>query len=469
MKTKRILFLTIVLVLAMSAVSVEAASTSTAVNQPWTTGVVKAGVTNISNLSTAFVGANEIPMLSYAVTTTPKVTKIYQAHLATSVMPGNCGPSNTWFCTDWNAGASFYPGTLSNMATERYGATTFGLKWAYQNGAYIRGTTNERYNDMSLVGAYNSEDLIQLSKFGGGLAGAPSLVMDGGHFQMAAIIQSGGDFPTLKLVYMHYTGNTPKTSCIDTGTVYQCDVIEEAIGYGSISSPSLQVAPDGTVGIAYYYGRAVKYAYPHTDSVPWPSNCGPGGNTWRCISIFSGTPTGTVGPVVKFAFGATGSNRGIAFTYDDTLIEKTLYNATYVGSGGNCGADFTSLGATVSKWRCTDVVIVAAATYTPSFSIAVDPQGYSVMSYDIAPEEFSPVFLYITYPNARTGSAAPGWTAQKIDGAPVTEVSTGALAALSFNSAGIGFMGYLQATDYGPTDLRFALQHFQIALPLVLH
>ncbi len=472
MKARRILFLALVLVLAMSTISVEAASSKTPVaNEPWTAGTVKPNVAGITRLSTAFGGAFETPMMSYAMTGT---TKIYQAHVANSTMVGNCGPNDTWFCTDWNAGAGFLPNTLSNMATERYGATTFGTRWAYQIGGMIKGTTLERYNNMALVTGYATENLIQLttSKFGGSLMEPPSLVMDGGHYVMAAIICSGctTDFPTYSLVYMHYTGNTPKTSCLDSGSIYQCDVIEEAIGYGSIHSASLQVAPDGTVGIAYALGRNVKYAYPHTNSILWPSNCGPGGNTWRCINIFAGTLTGTVGKGIKLAFGASGTDRGIAYTYDDTMIDVTLRNATYVGSGGNCGAETSGLGSTTLRWKCTDVDILGAfgSSYTPPYSIAVDPQGYSVIAYDKSPEDPLPFYLYLAYPRARAGLIGPGWVAQQIDGI-MQDVDTGALASLSLDSTGYGFIGYLQTNNHTPqTDLKFALQLHRIFTPLIV-
>ena len=284
---------------------------------------------------------------------------------------------------------------------------------------------------------------------------------------MAAIICSGcsTDFPTYSLVYMHYTGNTLKTSCIDSGSIYECDVIEEAIGYGSISSASLQVAPDGTVGIAYAYGRYVKYAYPRSSLF---SNCGPGGNTWRCINIY-GSTTGTVGKGIKFALGTTGSHRGIAFSYDDTMIDLTLKNANYIGLGGNCGADINRLGDSVQAWQCTDVDILGpiAPSYTPSYSIAVDPDGYSIIAYNNS-EELAPSFLYLASPRARMGLAGSGWYAQIIDGI-MQDVDTGALASLSLNNAGYGFIGYLWEDNYAPqTDLKFALQLHQVFTPLII-
>jgi hypothetical protein len=465
MKAKKVIFLTLVLALLVSTTAVDAATLSaTAANSPWTVQLLKGGEDGVRNLATAFVGKFQTPMLSYSRV---GLHRIYQAYAATSAVPGNCGPNSTWYCTYWNDSA-LVPGTVSNMATGLYGPDSFGVKWVYQAGGYLRGATVERMNDMTPV-TDDWEDLIQLSKFGGVLVGTPSLQMVGGHFRLAAIIRGGGDFPVYSLVYMYYIGNVANNTCKVSGFAYQCDVISTSVGYNSMGSPSFQMAPDGTVGIAYYYVKELKYAYPHTNTVHWPSNCGPGGNTWRCISIFAGTPTGTVGQVVKFAFGPTGSDRGIVFTYDDTLIEVTLKHAEYVGSGGNCGSDKNRFGVTALRWKCTDVAILGdlASWYTPSFSIAVDPQGYSVIAYNDDPGDLAPVYLYVAYPKERVGIAGPGWIAQKIDGPPVTEVATGAQAALSLNSTGLGFIGYLQEEDYELPDLKIAWQQFQIFLPLI--
>jgi hypothetical protein len=152
------------------------------------------------------------------------------------------------------------------------------------------------------------------------------------------------------------------------------------------------------------------------------------------------------------------------------MIEDTIWHAEYVGSGGNCGEEPTLYLGTIKRWHCTDVAILGdlASWYTPSFSIAVDPQGYSVIAYNDDPGDLAPVYLYVAYPKERVGIAGPGWIAQKIDGPPVTEVATGAQAALSLNSTGLGFIGYLQEEDYELPDLKIAWQQFQIFLPLII-
>jgi len=351
------------------------------------------------------------------------------------------------------------------MATMQY-IDTHTIRWAYSTGTYIRGAYIELMNDMTPV-TDDFTDFIQLSKFGGILVDIPSLQVIGGHFRIAAIIRSGGDFPVYKLVYMYYIGNVNNDSCKTGGFAYQCDVIEESTSPYVLRSPSLQVADDATVGIAYYkYGTGIKYAYPHEPVFGWPSNCGPGGDTWRCISIYEGTGTGTVGTTVKLAMGEVSGERGIAYTYDDTMIPVTLMHADYVGGGGNCGWDYAYGGIGTYRWQC-DQLVYYYYQNTQSFSLDIDPAGYSVIAYDYAPDDLSNRDLYIAYPNARVGDPDPGWTAQKIDGAPVYDVQTGALAALSLSDSGLGFISYLQEEPYELDDLKIAFQQFRSLLPMV--
>jgi len=471
MKAKRAIFMALVLFLVVGTISAQAASVNTtAANQPWRVQVFKGGVEGVTNLSTAFVGSFQTPMLSYG---RAGMHYIYMAHAATSAVPGNCGPNNAWYCNQWYD-STLVPSSVSPMATMQI-MDTHLVQWAYSTtSGKIRGATVEFMNNMSTL-TKSGQDLIQLNKFGGVLVGAPSLQTVGGHYRMAATIRSGGDFPQYQLIYMYYIGNYSNTSCMDGGFAYQCDVIDEATGYNSMGVPSLQVGPDGTVGIAYYkFGGGLqdglKYAYPHPDSFSFPSNCGPGDpKTWRCISIFAGTATGTLSDVVKLAFGQTPYNRGIVFTYDDELIEVTLMHADYVGAGGNCGWDGGILAA--YAWRCSDVSILGTfynPYYKPSYSIDIDPQGYPVIAYDGGSSEFTPFNLYVGYPKARVGIADPGWIEQEIDGAPTTLVSTGALAALSLDNAGRGFVAYQQEEDYVLPDLKITLQQYQYFLPSIV-
>ncbi|HPH97077.1 MAG TPA: hypothetical protein PKW33_18155 [Anaerolineaceae bacterium] len=467
MRIRSIFALAFIFLFLVSPLTVQAlpASVVNVTNPAWTAELLKDGEDGFKNVSTAFVGKYEIPVVSYSRT---GMTRIYQIFRATTAVAGNCGPNNGWHCTTWYD-SDLVPGSVSNIATEVYGPDTFGVKWVYSANGYIRGASVERMNDNSYV-TESWNNLIQLSKFGGVLVGPPSLAAVGGHYRLAVTIRDNTDMYGHWLVYMHYVGGSTNTSCIDSGSAYQCDVIQSSYGYNSIGVPSLDLAPDQTVGIAYYFNGALKYAYPHLDSAHWPSNCGPGGDTWRCITIFAGTETGEVSRMTQFVFGSTSSDRAIAFRYDDTLIDDTIYAAEYVVSGGNCGDDLNILGFPVKRWKCSDIVSLGNLTtgYNPAFSIAIDPFGYPMIAYEDTSADLAPVDLRVVYPRGRDGSTETTWAIQTVDGAPSTSVGTGAQAALSFNSAGLGLIGYLQEEEYALPDLKVAWQPFQVFQPFII-
>ena len=466
MNTKRVKLLVIVMVFLTGVISVDAASlNSTAAQQPWTVQRIDGNVPDVWNLSTAFVGKNQVPMLSYTKTGS---NRIYQVHLATEEVPGNCGPDQTWYCNYWQD-LDLLEGTVSNLATFLYGPDTFGVKWAYgTTDGTLRGATVEYLNDMTYV-TQSWEDLIDLGKFGGILVGPPSLQVVGGWYRAAVTIRSGGGFPTYKLVYMYKTG-IQNSSCVQSGTsLYQCDVIEEAIGYDSIGTPSLQVGSDQTVGIAYYKNGAIKYAYPWTEGVIFrPVNCGPGDpKTYRCISI---SEISTVGQKVALAIGKDSSERGLVFAFSTTLFDG-LKHANYVGSGGNCGLDGLLGFDPIYRWQCDDIAGSGQVSdiFDLTFSIDIDPEGFSVVAYEFDDK------LSIIYPKARLGDSTSGWTSQVIDGNDFSE--TGNLPSISINNDGLGFIGYMQPTycsgpvcipDNSP-NLKVALQRFNTYLPLTLH
>ena len=466
MKPNRVILITVAFFLLVGALSAHAAPLATIPSKvPWIARLFKADEDGIYNLSTAFVGGLYKPVLSYSKAGSQY---IHFAFAASESVPGSCGPDNTWYCAQWLQ-INLVPGTLSDIAAMSL-AESHLIGWAYATDSSILGAQQEYLDDMTFV-TKSTQKLIDLSKFGGLLVGAPSLQLVGGHYRLAVTIRSGGATPTYKLVYLYYIGNVDNDSCMTSGFAYQCDVIEE--GTIPLGAPSMQMAPDGTVGIAYYksgggldYG--VTYAYPNVDSMQRPSNCGPGDpKTWRCISIYNGTETGEVGQVVKFAFGRSGDFRGIVFTYDDELIDDTLRYAEFVIAGGNCGWDGGVIAA--YQWECTDVDILGdlAPSVVRSFSFDIDRYGYPVIAYEKAESDLSPINLYIAYPKHRYGIPEPGWMAQEIDGAPVDFVDTGAQAAISINYHDLGLIGYLQREDYELPDLKIARQYYQFFMPII--
>jgi hypothetical protein len=461
MKTNRWFLIVLIFSLLVGTTSVEAASPSPAVNQPWKIQQFTSDLDGVMNLSVTFVGNPQIPILSYTLNK-PEDHNLYYAHPATPVAPGNCGPNNTWHCVPYWFD-DLVPGTLSPIITSRKGDHLL-LHWAFKTLTMIRSTTIELTSDMAYY-TYTQQDLVQLGKFGAALVGAPTLGIWGGRLELAATVSDNTDFYAHKLVYMNYT-LISNTSCLVSAVNYYCAVIDLSNGPNSMGAASLKLAPDGSGGIAYSKSGNLMFAYFHQSSSLVPSNCGPNGNTWRCISIFSGAAGSTVGNETRQAVGLTGSNRAIAFTFGNTSFGKYLMHATFVGSGGNCGIDLNYLGNNVSMWECSLVAFLGI--FDRSFSIAIDPRGYSVIAYQYAPDDLASVDLYLGYPRARAGMTGSGWLEQKIDGAPTTFVTTGAQAALALNGSGLGFIGYLQKEDYELPDLKIAWQQFKVSLPLMI-
>jgi hypothetical protein len=473
MKTKHLVYFVLALSMLFSTGAVQAAIPSAdAVNLPWEKYVIDGDKPGVRNLSTAFIGNNQVPMMSWGQTGTDI---IYRAH-RTLDGNGNCGPDDAWRCLSATA-TNLVDGTISNLATETY-INTHVIRWVYSSGSFIRGLTIEQHDDMSYVTS-SSVDLVDLSKFGGILVGPPSLVSDGLRFRMAftARESGGGDFPLHQLVYMYYTG-TSNNSCKD-GSLYQCDVIEQSYGPGAIGTPTLQVDPGGVVGIAYYKNGAIRYAYPWTSGIFLrPANCGPGGTTWRCINI-DAPSTGTLGPDVKLAFGSSNTAAGIVYSFKPTDTDFIM-RAIYVGSGGDCGQDgstFPDLNP-IYRWSCSDVDAFIDDITATTYSIAFDPEDYPVIAWNNKFTGDTRQRLYLAYPSARAGTGG-GWTKEVIDGNDWS--TTGALAALSISHDGLGFIGYMQPTfracgdiwcpiDTSP-NLKAALQvvEFYNYIPSIVH
>lgn len=450
MKIKTLIFIAMVLALLGGTISVYGSSSGLKpAEQPWTLKTIDEDEPQVQNLSTAFVGPNQVPMMSYSRT---GKHIIFKAHPATSALPGNCGPGDSWYCGYAWEDVDLIPGTVSNIATYRYSPDKFEVSWVYATtSGKLRGGTIELMNNMEVYGS-SWVDLIDMSKFlGNQIIGAPSLLNIGGRYRMAVTICGG--MSGCKLVYMYYTG-VENDSCTASGTSeYQCDVIDYTTTSGIIGAPSLQIV-SGEVGIAYSKS-GVMYAYPWT-SVSDPNrlpNCGPGESTWRCIKI---KESSVADGIVKLDFGKTSNDRGIAWANENDPYDF-LASAKYVGSGGDCGQDGTTY-----MWDCEPVDLMDETDIdAPQFSIAVDPDGYPVIAYQRGGG------LWLASPNARFDIPYFGWKYQDID---TSAVSAGAQAALSFNNAGFGFIGY-QAIYYHDDkvweELKGAFQYFDVFLPLI--
>lgn len=332
----------------LSAVTTHAALLNNpVVDLLWTTDVFDGDEVGVKNLSVTFVGSAEIPLLLYSRAN--PTYRVFMAHPATNATEKTCGPGGGWTCRYLNPSYYPYEGVLSDVVSETGdGIATLAYAFQTENKIYVSVFRQEFNQDMTL-GVSEVINIIDLMGFGGihyELAGVPSLILDGDHYKIAAVVRNP-DTNQSKLVYAYYNPGT--ASPCDTGSDYQCDVVTTLTGVGS--SPSLAEV-NGTAGIAYYDPATddLMYAYPHSHTTVYPSNCGPGNpKTYRCITVYSADE---VGADVQMAFGSTTAQRAIAFTRDYSEGHY-LYNAEYVGRYGNCGSDLDSFGNSVLKWKCT--------------------------------------------------------------------------------------------------------------------
>jgi len=459
MRKSRTLFVFIAIFTLLNSIPVGAASLGgSAADQPWEVQTIDSNEPGVINLSSAYGGKSQIPMFSYYSKDTEK---LFLVHKETAAVPGNIGPDSSWVRVNIPITAyDLMEGTISNMTTFHYGLDTFGIKWVFATiEENLYGKTHEFQNDMSPVSG-SLELLIDLDKFGEYLVGAPSLQTFNGWFRLAfAISDSSGEF---KLVYMHRT-NELNNSCLQSGSsYYQCDVIDTSFNW--IGPPSLQVTPKGRVGIAYQKYEDLLYAYPHEHLDLFPSNCGPGNpKTWRCIPIYDDSH---VGSVVKLALGQT---RGRGILYRDS---EALSFAQYVGSGGNCGWDGHNLTKDY-QWYC-HILFGFTNNSNPSYSIAIDSNGYPVIAYDIAYDDLGPRTLKILYQLGHIGlEPSNSWQSEVIDPAPNMDVDNGRGAAIALNNLGMGFIAYMQDDNWDPYNpierLKIAIQPiFRSYLPMIV-
>lgn len=131
----RVLIIILVFILIVSSITADATALSiNPVNNPWIAQSIDEDKSGVMNTSSAFVGTNQIPMLSYNKDGSYAITFV---HKATSAVVGNCGPNDSWFSFNLND-PSIRHGTVSNMAYFQV-IDTFLVKWAYQADFMVRG------------------------------------------------------------------------------------------------------------------------------------------------------------------------------------------------------------------------------------------------------------------------------------------------------------------------------------------
>jgi hypothetical protein len=216
--------------------------------------------------------------------------------------------------------------------------------------------------------------------------------------------------------------------------------------------------------IAYYDENFdnLMYAYPQVLALYQP-NCGPEGNTWRCIEVDQGPGADKIDATISMDVGANNYPQ-IAYLYDHDS-QRYLKHARYVSTGGDCGLDWRVISfmppdaEEIYRWKCTTITIIdSSSPFIAGLpSLQVDPDNYAVIAY--AQDHGGPVSLNLTYPAERIGGPSNSYSFEEID-LPLEQTLD-----LAINSAGLGLIGYKD--EYVSGKFLIAWQQFSLNLPII--
>ena len=420
---------------------------------PWTIKVFRTS-NNIPFVSAGFAGVNQIPAVSFLDGLTYNLA--YKVDSTTN----ECGPGLTWTCQGidvFQLGVNPQVSPLANHS-DPYG---FRLAWVWKDasGNKLRLRVDSYQNDFSSSGSSGYIDLIPFSTgaFAGyDLVGNPSLAWDSTGLHHVAVVLTNDSVDYL--VYIHQDPVANTTCGINTN--YRCTIIDDG-AFGD--TVQLSITSNDLPRIAYYNSNldSLMYAYPQAN-VDFHPNCGPGDNTWRCITMDQGPGAETINQRISMDIGQTGAPQ-IAYLYDFGGT-RNLMHAKYVDYGGDCGLDWKYNIVNfeyeeVFRWKCTTVTTIDSSSpfIDGLVSLKVDPNNYAVIAY--AQDHNGPVSLNLAYPAERLGGPIGSYSFDEID-LPLEKTNS-----LAINNAGLGFIAYKTNDVLG--DLRIAYQQFSLNLPII--
>lgn len=332
----------------------------------------------------------KFPLVSYTLADEPN--QIYFMHPA-DVYVGDCGEGFTWNCSILDADAA--QGTISRLQTYAF-LNTFKVGWVYkdrladENRLHWVELTEGLENAGEGDGLIIDYDLYDINGQNWTQFDPASIAYDEfGNLHMAVILQYSS---MRKLIYAHkLTSGEPTTPCNnELNTRYQCDIIVE--NNTGMRDVNLVLNSDNQPRISWFnfYPHSLMYAYPQSNSNYHP-NCGPGGNTWRCITIEASSselnfyPDGEI-PQIDMAIGPA-SPHMIIEGWDQTENAHILH-AEFVGYGGNCGEDFALISVNpvlyglVNRWSCSSFLWdpEGGAPLFNDFSLKVDSYDYPLIA-----------------------------------------------------------------------------------------
>jgi hypothetical protein len=379
----------------------------------------------------------------------------------------NCGPDNAWVCETvpdpdrdtndlgkhnaiaihknslllgtWKVGITYQDTTSGSLKLAEYSCSPFplpgGCSWSFTR-IHLGSVAFKAGFYTSLV--YGSNGKAHIAHYVSSL-----LSIDSVHYVYP--VSSGG--------------NCGEGSAAGK---WQCDLIESGEGMGRFVSLDLSLTDEPYLSYYDGDGKDLKYAWAIDGG-----NCGPGGNTWRCIVIDS---DGDVGKYPSlFLPRAAGETARIAY-YDVT--NKKLKLAYIDNDNSNCGGPF--------PWRCITLDDMGDDPGVRSISLSAH-QNTPLIAYRSKPADPSQGELKIAHPQF-LGNCGPSvsippvtiksWRCTTLDtglrvqgGFPPTFSfhDVGRYPSVVLNSSGLATISYYDATS---GDLRITYQLMQLYNPL---
>lgn len=419
---------------------------------------------NFTSVSTGFGGVRQVPMISYILPDghTHRVAAKWSAPL------NQCGPGNAWTCLNLDLVdlGGYQAGTMSDMALQPvYSETEYKAGWVFLDSTAHLRLQERTYGSFGNTTGYSNEILYTLPP-NNEIIGRPSLAYDSDGKPRVALLLRYSDiqFPADKLLYISYSGSS-NTSC-GTSSMWQCDLIGSATGMWSYhGSPVLDLNASDQPRIVYLAanlsGDFLQYAYPQTNS-DYDPNCGPGGNTWRCITIIGGNYEITG---LDMDMGSTNPQVAYTIAVTDLITETHLQYAKRVGTlGGDCGTDkiwFLTGVVETETWDCSDVTPTDDADFSQDLAIQVDADNQPLIAYrDNDTGGFWDLRLFHGDPEAAhtdilLANGGPG------------DSNQGRALDLALNNGSLGLLAFSEDV-LTETNLRIAFQEARIYLPAIL-
>ncbi len=373
---------------------------------------------------------------------------------------GNCGPRSDWRCetVDGYTPTNIDVGRYSSLdfdplsgypGVAYYDATNYSLKyaayWCTPHGCSWGIIPVDQGSGLLLIGRFASLSYDSSRK--------PHITYqrynsatNQGYLYHAYPVDSGGN-------------------CGPGGSGWQCDPIEAGTNMGQHTS--LGISSSDTPYVAYYDGQNgdLRYAW---RKLPGLGNCGPGDNSWQCITIDS---TGDVGRYASLRLGTSSEDpvRIAYYGYDSTTpAHSMLKQAYFKGSGsGNCGPG--------NDWQCEVIDTIGNAGSDVGISLAANSANTPYIAYgcpDCTGTSIRLAHRVGLFGNCGPTITLPGptpitshtWQCEDVVSNSATH-ALGSYVSLAINPADLMSIAYYDAT---PQDLMLAQQRRLVFLPIVL-